>query len=42
VDGFHLSRIVERSSVKKNQRILDIATGSGFLAIEFVKKEILL
>jgi ubiquinone/menaquinone biosynthesis C-methylase UbiE len=38
VDGFHLSRIVERSGVKKNHRILDIATGSGFLALEFAKK----
>jgi len=38
VDGFHLSRIVERSGVTKNHRILDIATGSGFLAIEFAKK----
>jgi ubiquinone/menaquinone biosynthesis C-methylase UbiE len=38
VDGFHLSRIVERSGVKKDHRILDIATGSGFLALEFAKK----
>lgn len=38
VDEFHLSRIVERSGVKKNHRILDIATGSGFLALEFAKK----
>jgi len=38
VDGFHLSRIVERSGVKKNHKVLDIATGSGFLALEFAKK----
>jgi ubiquinone/menaquinone biosynthesis C-methylase UbiE len=38
VDGFHLSRIIERSGVKTNHRILDIATGSGFLALEFAKK----
>jgi ubiquinone/menaquinone biosynthesis C-methylase UbiE len=38
VDGFHLSKIVERSGVKKNHRILDIATGSGFLALEYAKK----
>jgi len=38
VDGFHLSRIVERSGVKKKKKILDIATGSGFLALEFAKK----
>ena len=38
VDGFHLSRIIERSNVKKNHMVLDIATGSGFLALEFAKK----
>jgi ubiquinone/menaquinone biosynthesis C-methylase UbiE len=38
VDGFHLSKIVERSGVQKNHRVLDIATGSGFLALEFAKK----
>jgi ubiquinone/menaquinone biosynthesis C-methylase UbiE len=38
VDGFHLSRIIERSGVKTNHRILDIATGSGFLALEYAKK----
>lgn len=38
VDGFHLSKIVERSGLKKNHRILDIATGSGFLALEYAKK----
>ncbi|MFA4955864.1 MAG: methyltransferase domain-containing protein [Candidatus Methanoperedens sp.] len=38
VDRFHLSKIVERSGVKKKHRILDIATGSGFLALEFAKK----
>ncbi len=38
VDGFHLSKIVERSSLKENDRVLDIATGSGFLALECAKK----
>jgi ubiquinone/menaquinone biosynthesis C-methylase UbiE len=38
VDGFHLSKIVERSGVKKTHRVLDIATGSGFLALEFAKR----
>ncbi|MCX9084314.1 MAG: methyltransferase domain-containing protein [Candidatus Methanoperedens sp.] len=38
VDGFHLSKIVEKSGLKKDQRILDIATGSGFLALEFAKR----
>jgi len=38
VDGFHLSKIVEQSGVKKNHRVLDIATGSGFLALEFAEK----
>ena len=38
VDGFHLSKIVEISGVKENDRVLDIATGSGFLALEFAKK----
>jgi len=38
VDIFHLSKIVERSGILKNYRVLDIATGSGFLALEFAKK----
>jgi ubiquinone/menaquinone biosynthesis C-methylase UbiE len=38
VDGFHLSKIVEITGVKENQRVLDVATGSGFLALEFAKK----
>lgn len=37
VDVFHLSKIVERSGVIENHRILDVATGSGFLALEFAK-----
>ncbi len=37
VDGFHLSKIVERSDVKKIHRVLDIATGSGFLALEYAR-----
>ncbi|VVB84412.1 Putative arsenite methyltransferase [uncultured archaeon] len=37
VDGVHLSEVVKRSGVAKNHRILDIATGSGFLALEFAK-----
>lgn len=38
VDGYHLLKIVEISRVKENDRVLDIATGSGFLALEFAKK----
>jgi len=37
VDVFHLSKIVGRSGVKENHRILDVATGSGFLSLEFAK-----
>jgi ubiquinone/menaquinone biosynthesis C-methylase UbiE len=37
VDGVHLSEVVRRSGVTKNDRVLDIATGSGFLALEFAK-----
>ncbi len=37
VDGIHLSGIVKRSGVAKNHRVLDIATGAGFLALEFAK-----
>jgi ubiquinone/menaquinone biosynthesis C-methylase UbiE len=38
VDVVHLSEVVKRSEVKKDQRVLDIATGAGFLALEFAKK----
>lgn len=37
VDGVHLSEVVRRSGVTGNDRVLDIATGSGFLALEFAK-----
>ncbi|MGB8218378.1 MAG: methyltransferase domain-containing protein [Candidatus Methanoperedens sp.] len=37
VDGVHLSEIVKRSGVTKNHRVLDVATGAGFLALEFAK-----
>ncbi len=37
VDGVHLSEVVRRSGVTRNDRVLDIATGSGFLALEFAK-----
>lgn len=37
-DSVHLSKIVRRSGVKKNHHVLDIATGSGFLALEFAKR----
>jgi SAM-dependent methyltransferase len=37
VDGVHLSEIVKRSEVTKNDRVLDVATGAGFLALEFAK-----
>ncbi len=38
VDGVHLSGIVKKSGVEKNHRVLDIATGAGFLALEFAGK----
>ncbi len=38
VDIVHLSEVVKRSGVAKNHRVLDIATGAGFLALEFAKK----
>ncbi len=38
VDGVHLSEIVRRSGIIKSHRVLDIATGAGFLALEFAKK----
>ncbi len=37
VDGVHLSEVVRRSGVTANDRVLDIATGAGFLALEFAK-----
>ncbi|MFZ3060195.1 MAG: methyltransferase domain-containing protein [Candidatus Methanoperedens sp.] len=37
VDGVHLSEIVKRSGVTKSHRVLDVATGAGFLALEFAK-----
>lgn len=37
VDVVHLSEVVKRSGVEKNHRVLDIATGAGFLALEFAK-----
>jgi ubiquinone/menaquinone biosynthesis C-methylase UbiE len=37
VDGVYLSEIVKRSGVTKNHRVLDVATGAGFLALEFAK-----
>ena len=38
VDVVHLSEVMKRSEVKKDERVLDIATGAGFLALEFAKK----
>jgi len=38
VDVVHLSEVVKRSGVRENNRVLDIATGAGFLALEFAKK----
>ncbi len=38
VDGVHLSEIVNRSGATKNHKVLDIATGAGFLALEFAKR----
>lgn len=37
VDIVHLSEVIKRSNVRKNHRVLDIATGAGFLALEFAK-----
>lgn len=36
-DQEHLSEIVRRSGVEKGNRVLDIATGAGFLALEFAR-----
>jgi len=38
VDGVHLSEVVKKSEVKDYHRVLDIATGAGFLALEFAKR----
>ncbi|VVB90093.1 Putative arsenite methyltransferase [uncultured archaeon] len=38
VDVVHLSEVVKKSGAAKNDRVLDIATGAGFLALEFAKK----
>jgi len=38
VDVVHLSEVVKRSGVKEEHKVLDIATGAGFLALEFAKK----
>ena len=38
VDVVHLSEVVKRSGVTRNLRVLDIATGAGFLALEFAKE----
>ncbi len=37
VDGAYLSEIERRSGVAKNHSVLDVATGAGFLALEFAK-----
>ncbi len=37
VDGIHLSEVIKRSGVAKDHKVLDIATGAGFLALEFAK-----
>jgi ubiquinone/menaquinone biosynthesis C-methylase UbiE len=38
VDEVHLGEIVNRSGVENSHTVLDIATGAGFLALEFAKK----
>lgn len=38
VDGVYLQEIFNKSGVKKGHRVLDIATGAGFLAIKFAEK----
>jgi len=38
VDVVHLSEVVKKSGVREDHSVLDIATGAGFLAIEFAKK----
>jgi len=38
VDEVHLSEIVKRSGVENDHTVIDIATGAGFLALEFAKK----
>ncbi len=38
VDREHLSEVVRRSGISNNHCVLDIATGAGFLALEFAKR----
>ncbi len=38
VDVAHLSEVIKRSCMEGNHRVLDIATGAGFLALEYAKK----
>ncbi|HEY9245791.1 MAG TPA: methyltransferase domain-containing protein [Candidatus Methanoperedens sp.] len=38
VDREHLSEIARRSGISNNHSVLDIATGAGFLALEFAKR----
>ncbi len=38
VDVVHLSEVVKRSRVNQKHCVLDIATGAGFLALEFAKR----
>jgi SAM-dependent methyltransferase len=37
VDEVHLSEVIKKSRLAKNHCVLDIATGAGFLALEFAK-----
>jgi len=37
VDGVHLFEVVKRSGAAKHHKVLDVATGAGFLALEFAK-----
>ncbi|MCX9011675.1 MAG: methyltransferase domain-containing protein [Candidatus Methanoperedens sp.] len=37
VDGVHLSEVVKRSGATREHKVLDVATGAGFLALEFAK-----
>ena len=38
VDVVHLSEVVKRSGVEHDHTVLDIATGAGFLGLEFAKR----
>lgn len=38
VDEVQLAEVVNRSGVENNHTVIDIATGAGFLALEFAKK----